>query len=77
MRGEGNDTIEQVGPLTGTGQGYAVALGELWPGVQAALGRLNTIAGDPYCYDADALAGAVTDETAADTPQPPASLFRR
>jgi hypothetical protein len=56
MRPQGNDTIEQVGPLTGTGQGYATALGELWPGVEAALGRLNTIAGDPYSYDPEALA---------------------
>jgi len=44
-----------VGPIAGTGQRYAVALGELWPGLQRALARLDAIAAEPYGHDADAL----------------------
>jgi hypothetical protein len=44
-----------MGPIAGTGQGYAVALGELWPGLQRALARLDALAGDPYAHDPDAL----------------------
>ncbi len=36
-----------VAPSTGTGQRYAQALGELWPGVQRALARLDAVAAEP------------------------------
>jgi len=45
-----------VAPITGTGQRYALELGQLWPDVRRALTRLDTIAGDPYAYDADDVA---------------------
>jgi hypothetical protein len=45
-----------VAPITGTEQGYALELGQLWPDVNRALARLDTIAGDPYAYDADDVA---------------------
>jgi hypothetical protein len=44
-----------VASPTGTGQGYAVALGELWPGVQRALVRLDALAGDPYAHGEEEL----------------------
>jgi hypothetical protein len=44
-----------VAPITGTGQQYAVALGELWPGVQRALSRLDAVAADPFAYGEDEL----------------------
>lgn len=40
-----------MGPSTGTGQRYAQALGELWPGVQRALQRLDAVAADPNALD--------------------------
>jgi hypothetical protein len=49
-----------VAPIIGTGQRYAVELGELWPGVQWALGRLDTIAADPFAYDVDDLVEQLT-----------------
>jgi len=49
-----------VAPTTGTGQQYAHALGELWPSVQRALGRLDTIAGEPDEFDADDIVDELT-----------------
>ena len=40
-----------VGAITGTGQRYALGLGQLWPDVSRALARLEAIAGDPFAYD--------------------------
>lgn len=45
-----------MAPTTGTGQRYALELGQLWPDVNRALSRLDAIAGDPYTYDADDVA---------------------
>jgi hypothetical protein len=45
-----------VAPITGTEQGYVLELGQLWPDADRALARLDTIAGDPYAVDVDALA---------------------
>lgn len=39
--------LHWVAPTTGTEQQYALALGELWPGVHRALVRLDAIAADP------------------------------
>jgi hypothetical protein len=46
-----DDTIAGVAPTTGTGQQYAHALGELWPGVQRALVQLDAIAAEPEALD--------------------------
>lgn len=48
-----------VAPTTGTEQKYALALGELWPGVQRALARLDAIAADPGALDDAELADAL------------------
>jgi hypothetical protein len=45
-----------VSATTGSAQRYAVGLGQLWPDVSRALARLETIAGDPYAYEPDAVA---------------------
>jgi hypothetical protein len=44
-----------VAPIAGTGKPYALALRELWPGVHAALARLDAIAGDPDAFGEDEL----------------------
>jgi hypothetical protein len=49
-----------VAPTIGTGQRYAVELGELWTGVQRALARLDTIAADPFAHDVDELVEQLT-----------------
>ena len=48
-----------VASTTGTGQQYAHALGELWPGVQRALASLDAIAAEPEALDDDALVEAL------------------
>jgi hypothetical protein len=40
-----------LGPTTGTGEGYAVAMGELWSGLARTLARLDVIAGEPAALD--------------------------
>jgi hypothetical protein len=45
------DMLRRVAPTIGTGQHYALALGELWPGVHRALVRLDAIAADPGAFD--------------------------
>jgi hypothetical protein len=36
-----------LGPMTGTGEQYAVAMGELWSGLARTLARIDVIAGEP------------------------------
>jgi hypothetical protein len=36
-----------LGPTTGTGEQYAVAMGELWSGLARTLARIDVIAGEP------------------------------
>jgi hypothetical protein len=45
-----------VSAVTGSGQRYALGLGQLWPDVSRALTRLETIAGDPYAYEPEDVA---------------------
>src|SRR5205085_1484297 len=45
------DTICGLTPRTGTAQGYAVAMGELWPGLARTLSRLDLLAGEPDALD--------------------------
>jgi hypothetical protein len=42
-----NDTIMGVTALTGTGERYATAVGELWSGLSRTLTRLDAVAADP------------------------------
>jgi hypothetical protein len=44
-----------VAPTPGTGQPYATALGELWPGLAWALSRLDALAAEPEALGADEL----------------------
>ena len=53
---EASDTIGSVETVTGSAQRYALGLGQLWPDVNRALTRLETIAGDPYAYETDDVA---------------------
>ena len=39
--------------MTGTGERYALAMGELWSGLSRTLTRLDVIAGDPKALDHD------------------------
>jgi hypothetical protein len=48
-----------LGPTTGTGERYAVAMGELWTGLARTLSRLDVIAGEPSRLDADDTATAL------------------
>jgi hypothetical protein len=41
-----------VGPRTGTGEGYSVALGDLWSGLARTLSRLDVAASEPEQLDA-------------------------
>jgi hypothetical protein len=45
--------------MTGTGERYAVAMGELWTGLARTLSRLDLIAGEPARLDADDAADAL------------------
>ena len=49
-----------MGPSTGTGQRYAQALGELWPGVQRALQRLDAVAAEPEALEEHELVETLT-----------------
>ncbi|MDP9283623.1 MAG: hypothetical protein M3P41_01495 [Actinomycetota bacterium] len=42
-----------LGPMTGTGERYAVAMGELWSGLARTLARLDVVAGEPAALDGD------------------------
>ena len=42
--------------ITGSGQRYALGLGQLWPDVSRALTRLEAIAGDPFAYEPEDVA---------------------
>lgn len=48
-----------MGPTTGTGERYAVAMGELWTGLARTLTRLDVIAGEPDRLDTDDAAAAL------------------
>jgi hypothetical protein len=59
MGRDANDTIRFLGPTTGTGERYAVAMGELWSGLARTLARLDVIAGEPTVLEEDAAAIAL------------------
>jgi hypothetical protein len=40
-----------LGPTTGTGERYAVAMGELWSGLARTLARIDVIAGEPAALE--------------------------
>jgi hypothetical protein len=48
-----------LGPTTGTGEHYAVAMGELWSGLARTLARLDVIAGEPAALDENDAAAAL------------------
>jgi len=48
-----------LGPKTGTGEHYAVAMGELWSDLARTLARLDVFAGEPAELDEHDAAGAL------------------
>ena len=48
-----------MGPKTGTGESYSVAMGELWSGLARTLGRLDVVAGEPAVLDENDAADAL------------------
>jgi hypothetical protein len=48
-----------LGPKTGTGEHYAVAMGELWSGLARTMARLDVIAGQPAVLEEHAAADAL------------------
>jgi hypothetical protein len=48
-----------LGPKTGTGESYSVAVGELWSGLARTLARLDVIAREPAALDENAAADSL------------------